>query len=117
MGRIITSEKIDAMRAAIEADPSALGPTLGVLLIKGNVPIEGAAKLLSVSEQTIYRWMYGQSAPRDTDKIVKIKNFTKLLRKMQRDKHLPLEGTVPARVKDLVALVKEYHVARQQNLS
>ena len=51
MGRIITPEKIEAMRAAIEADPSAVGPNLGVALIKGNVPIEGAAEIPPIEQK------------------------------------------------------------------
>lgn len=114
MGRIITQEKMDAMAAAIAADKNALGPTLGIMLIKGNVPVEAAAVLLSVSEPTVYRWMYGESEPRDADKVVKLKNFLMLLRRMRKDKELPLEGKTSARVQAFVKLVKRYHVAREQ---
>lgn len=114
MGRIITQDKMDAMKAAAEADKSALGPTLGIMLIKGNVPVEAAATLLAVSEPTVYRWMYGESSPRDPDKVVKLKNFLMLLRRMRRDRDLPLEGTTAARVKAFVNLVKKHHVARTQ---
>lgn len=114
MGRIITQEKMDAMHAAIAADKTALGPTLGVMLIKGNVPVEAAATLLAVSEPTIYRWMYGESTPRDPDKVVKLKNFLMLLRRMRRDRDLPLEGTASARVQAFTKLVKKHHVARAQ---
>lgn len=114
MGRIITQDKMDAMNAAIAADKNALGPTLGVMLIKGNVPVEAAATMLAVSEPTIYRWMYGESSPRDPDKVVKLKNFLMLLRRMRRDRELPLEGTTSARVAAFVKLVKKHHVARAQ---
>lgn len=116
MGRIITQDKMDAMHAAVAADKNALGPTLGVMLIKGNVPVEAAAAMLAVSEPTVYRWMYGESTPRDPDKIVKLKNFLVLIRRMKKEKELPLEGTTTARVKAFANLVKKHHVAHTQSV-
>lgn len=114
MGRIITQEKLDQMHAAIAENKNALGPTLGVMLIKGNVPVEAAAVLLAVSKPTVYRWMFGESEPRDPDKVVKLKNFLVLMRKMRKEKDLPLEGATAARTKAFVGLVKRHNIARQQ---
>lgn len=105
MGRIITPDRMDDIRKAREADPEALGPILAELVIDGNVPVEAVAELLSVSEPTIYRWMYGHSKPRDIDKIAKIKKVLTILRKAKRAKDLPLTGATKDRIKAVEALV------------
>lgn len=105
MGRVISSEKKEQIARLRIADPEALGPMLGELLLEGNVPIEAAASLLAVSEPTIYRWMYGFSSPRDADKILKIKRLLTVLRKAKRAKDLPLRGSNKDRVKKTAELV------------
>lgn len=99
MGRIITASRREQIRVAHEADPEAIGPILADLVIEGNVPVEAVASLLNVSEPTVYRWMYGESAPRDADKIAKIKRLLTVLRKAKRAKDLPLSGTTKERIK------------------
>ena len=116
MGRIITQEKIDMMEQARSADPQAVGPALGYMLIKGNVPIEAAASALSVSEPTIYRWMYGQSAPRDGDKIDKVKRFMTTLRKAKRERDLPLTGTVTARLKEMEKILIKHKPVQKSSI-
>lgn len=105
MGRIITTNRMKDIALAREADPEALGPIMAELIIEGNVPVEAVAQLLSVSEPTIYRWMYGYSKPRDLDKIAKIKKLLTVLRKAKRAKDLPLAGTTRDRVKATELLV------------
>lgn len=111
MGRIITAERRDQIHKARIDDPDALGPTLGELVLDGNVPIDAVAKLLSVSEPTIYRWMYAESHPRDRDKIQKIKRLLTVLRKAKRARELPLEGTGQERAEKMGALVLKYRPA------
>lgn len=111
MGRIITNERRDQIAAARAADPKALGPALAEIVLDGNVPVEGIASALSVSEPTIYRWMYGNSAPRDADKIVKIQRLLTVLRKAKRGKDLPLEGNTKERVAVLYQLIVKYKPA------
>lgn len=108
MGRIITPARMDAIKRAREADPEALGPIMAELVIEGNVPVEAVAGLLSVSEPTIYRWMYGDSKPRDLDKIAKIKKLLTVLRKAKRGKDLPMAGSTKERVKITGQLVMKY---------
>lgn len=108
MGRIITAARIEDIRRAREADPEALGPILAELIIEGNVPVEAVAQALVVSEPTIYRWMYGQSKPRDLDKIQKIKRLLTVLRKAKRAKDLPLSGTTKDRIKATGALIVKH---------
>ena len=108
MGRIITASRIADIQRARQADPEALGPILAELIIDGNVPVEAIAALLVVSEPTIYRWMYGQSTPRDLDKIAKIKRLLTILRKAKRAKDLPLSGTTKERVKGMTGLVVKH---------
>lgn len=108
MGRIITTERREQIRRARIDDPDALGPALGELVLDGNVPIDAVAELLSVSEPTIYRWMYAESHPRDRDKILKIKRLLTVLRKAKRAKELPLSGTVAERAQKVAGLVVKY---------
>jgi hypothetical protein len=108
MGRIITPARIEDIQRAHAADPEAPGPILGELIIEGNVPVEAVAELLRVSEPTIYRWMYGQSRPRDPDKILKIKRLLTVLRKARRAKDLPLHGTTKERIKAVGPLVMKH---------
>ncbi len=111
MGRIITDDRKAQITRAREADPLALGPILAELIIDGNVPVEGIAGVLSVSEPTIYRWMYGHSTPRDADKIIKIKRLLTVLRKAKRGKDLPLEGNTKDRVSQLANLIIKHKPA------
>ena len=111
MGRIISEDKKSQIAAARLADPEAIGPMLGELLIAGNVPIEAVAGLLSVSEPTIYRWMYNHSTPRDADKIVKIKRLLTVLRKAKRAKDLPLRGPIRERIKQTADLIVTHRPA------
>src|ERR1700758_4668868 len=113
MGRIITDDRKEQIRKAREADPAAIGPILAELVIEGNVPVEGVAAVLAVSEPTIYRWMYGHSTPRDADKILKIKRLLTVLRKAKRGKDLPLEGNTKSRVTGMIELIKKYKPAPQ----
>lgn len=108
MGRIITPNRMDDIKRARDADPEALGPIMAELVIDGNVPVEAVAGLLSVSEPTIYRWMYGHSKPRDIDKIAKIKKLLTVLRKAKRGRDLPLAGTTKDRVRLTGNLVVKY---------
>lgn len=112
MGRIITNDRKEQINRAREADPKALGPILAELVIDGNVPVDGIAGVLAVSEPTIYRWMYGHSSPRDADKIVKIQRLLTVLRKAKRGKDLPLEGPTKLRVQQLIELIKKYKPAQ-----
>lgn len=108
MGRTITPQRLEEINAARAADPEALGPTLAMLIVEGNIPVEAVAGMLSVSEPTIYRWMYGQSKPRDIDKIAKIKRLLTVFRKAKRAKDLPLAGTMKERVKATAMLVVKH---------
>jgi hypothetical protein len=108
MGRIITSSRMEDIAKAHAADPEALGPIMAGLIIDGNVPVEAVAAMLSVSEPTIYRWMYGSSKPRDADKILKIKRLLTVLRKAKRARDLPLSGTTKERIKATIGLVNKH---------
>lgn len=108
MGRVISHDKKLGIAEARLADPSAIGPMLGELVIAGNVPVVAVAGLLSVSEPTIYRWMYGHSKPTDKDKVVKIKRLLTVLRKAKRAKDLPLQGNTKERTSCMAALINTH---------
>ena len=77
-------------------------------MLMGNVPVEIVATLLSVSEPTVYRWMYGHSEPRDADKLQKMKKLLAILRKAKKAKELPLTGNMKTRIDTFIELVKKY---------
>lgn len=105
MGRIISDTRKAQIKWLRESDPDALGPQLGELIIEGNLPVEAIAKLLAVAEPTIYRWMYGDSYPRDHDKIVKIKNLLIRLNNARNGGFFPLNGSTVDRANVLFSLL------------
>jgi IS30 family transposase len=115
MSRIITADRLQQIADAHAADPNAPGPILGQLIIDGNVPVEAVARMLRVSDVTIYRWMYGTARPRDQDKLDKLEKLLTILRKAKRAKELPLAGTVPQRIKLVEKLVIAYRPLRRQS--
>lgn len=108
MGRVITEDRREQIAAARAAKPEALGPALAELILEGNIPVEGVATLLAVSEPTIYRWMYGDAEPRDADKKAKIKRMLIVLRKAKRARDTPLKGSNAERVALLIELAKKH---------
>lgn len=110
MGRIITTERKDQIAEARAAKPDALGPVLAELIIDGNIPVEIIATLLSVSEPTVYRWMYGHSEPRDADKILKVKKLLTIIRKAKRAKDLPLAGNTQERIAGFLGVVEKHRL-------
>lgn len=108
MGRVITEDRRAQITAAREANPDALGPALAELIMEGNIPVEGVAILLAVSEPTIYRWMYGDAEPRDADKKLKIKRMLTVLRKARRARDTPLTGNTQSRTATLLELAKKH---------
>lgn len=110
MGRVITPARIADIAQARKADPEALGPILGEMMIAGNVPVETVSTLMAVSEPTIYRWMYGFSTPTDADKVVKLKRLLTILRKAKRAKDLPLHGSMRERVAAMRNIVATHNV-------
>ena len=110
MGRIITIERKAQIAQAREDKPEALGPVLAELIIDGNIPVEGVAAILEVSEPTIYRWMYGQSEPRDQVKIRTVKKLIAIIRKAKRSKDIPLAGNTRERT---IAFLKTVETHRR----
>ena len=111
MSRIITAERRQQIAEARAADPDSLGPMLGEMVVEGNIPIAAVAELLSVSDVTVYRWMYGTVKPIDADKIVKLKRFLTVLRKAKRARALPLSGSIKARIQAVGRLVLAHRPA------
>lgn len=111
MGRSLSVERRDQIKSAHKKAAMALGPALGVIVLRGNIPIPAVAELLAVSQPTVYRWMYGQTKPQDKDKIDKIGRLLTVLRKAERSKEMPLYGTVAMRTEKLAALIKKHRPA------
>jgi len=105
MTRIITAARRQQIADARLADPDALGPILGELVIEGNVPVGAVAQLMGVSAVTVYRWMYGTVVPREPSRLNKLERLLTVLRKAKRAHTLPLGGSVPDRIQAVAALV------------
>lgn len=115
MGRIITETRKNEIAAARAADPEALGPMMGELMVEGNIPVGAVAVLLKVSEPTVYRWMYGHSTPRDTETqsvTRNIKRLNTILRKAKRARQLPLVGTISVRTAGIAYLIEQHKPTR-----
>lgn len=108
MGRVISQEKLLGIAQARVDTPEALGPMLGEFVVDQGVPAEALATMLNVSNPTIYRWIFGHSAPRDKDKIAKIKKLLTVLRKARRARDLPLTGDRKERQVALRLIVEKH---------
>lgn len=114
MGRIFSDERREAILAAHENQPDAIGPALGALVMNGNVPVDTVSQMLAVAPPTVYRWMHGTSQPRDPDKIKKLERLLGVLRSAQTSGLLPLQGTAKERTRALVNIVTARATAKAQ---
>jgi hypothetical protein len=101
--------KLDNIRTAIARSPNAIGPMLGRLVIEGNIPVEAVGELLDATKTTVYRWIHEETHPSKKSDTDLIKLLIQVLRKAQRAKELPLDGTKLERIAKTHALVKEYY--------
>jgi hypothetical protein len=108
MPRIIDVHRRTQISAARESQPDALGPLLAERVLAGNVPVEAVAGLLAVSRPTIYRWLYGETHPRNAEKITRIRRLLRVLEQAHDAAQLPLTGSVAQRVLATAQLVKTY---------
>lgn len=115
MPRPLTAERVDQIRTAHDADPEAIGPLLGVMIMEGNLPVDTIAKMLVVSEPTVYRWMYGETIPRDPDKIRRLNRLvTLLLRVREADELYVAKGSSAERTQAFVQLITRYRATKTQ---
>lgn len=97
-------ERIAALR--IER-PTAVGPKLGSIAIKQHIPAYAFAKMLHVSEPTIYRWFYGESEPLPKYMPV-IRRVVALLKRAADAGDLPLHGTYDERISALRDVIRKH---------
>lgn len=59
MGKAASKKNIARAHAAHATAPDDIGPRLGILIYRCNIPAASVAVLLRVSLPTLYRWFYG----------------------------------------------------------
>jgi len=78
----------DLILSHLKANPKAVGPKLGFVAMKYNIPARALAELLKVSEPTVYRWFYNGADPRQI-------YMTNIRRLMQVFKAAAIAGDIP----------------------
>lgn len=60
MSRGIRGNTLDRILAARARDPLAIGPLIGELAVKQNIPASLIAEMVETHPQTVTRWIFGQ---------------------------------------------------------
>ena len=87
----------DRIAALVQENPKAVGPKLGHVALKYNIPARAMADMVRVSEPTMYRWFYGEAEPRAIY-LPKIRRMMQLFRLASETGDIPLEGTYGQRM-------------------
>ena len=107
MPRRMSAANRDKIMELLRADPTAIGPQLGLMSMKYCIPPTSYAQLLDVSVPTVYAWFYGESVPRDS--VIKLVNrLLVIMRRALLAHEFPLEGTHDERVELMRAVVRKY---------
>ena len=104
MPRRMSFESRARIDALVEANPKAVGPRLGRVSLKYNIPARAFASLLQISEPTVYRWFYGESTPRAVY-MTNIKRLFAVFKLAAAAEDVPLEGTYAQRMKAVRDLI------------
>ena len=107
MARGITAEQKRKIADLHKANPDEMGPALGDLVYKNNIPPSCVAAILEVTEPTVYRWFYLTAYPQPTYHK-EIRGLIAILRKAEKARELPLIGTFDKRASLLGALIRKY---------
>lgn len=109
MPRTINPEMRERVFALHKANPKLVGLSLGVAVFKSNIPIKAVAQLLTASEATVYRWVYGEAEPR----AVYHANISKLITILNRALKAgdaPMTGTTAQRMAGVSDLIVAHKV-------
>ena len=107
MPRVITETVREAVALRHAENPDHLGLHLGSVVLKANIPIQAVAQLLTASEATAYRWIYGDSEPRAVYHP-NIRRLITILNKALRAGDAPLSGTHAERMAAIPELVTKH---------
>ncbi len=107
MGRAASKKNIARAHSAHETSPDAIGPRLGILVYRSNVPAASVAIALHVSLPTLYRWFYGINgsdvAPEFRKRVIR---FSGILEDALETGILPAQGSLEQRIQVLVGVVR-----------
>lgn len=107
MPRSMSKASRDRIVAILEKNPDALGPQLGYVAMKYDIPVRACAQWLGVSEECVRRWFYGQSNPR-ADEVKLIRKFLVILRRALLAHEFPLRGSFAERVRLMDEIVRRH---------
>lgn len=107
MPRTLSPEAMGCIAAQLKLNPKALGPRLGRLALRYNIPPLAFAQLLRVSEPTVYRWFYGDSKPRAIY-TTNIRRLISVFKLAAQAGDVPLEGTYRERMKQVAPIIQKY---------
>lgn len=107
MARGITAEQKHKVAELRRDNPDYMGPALGDIVYRNNIPPSAIAAMLDVAAPTLYRWFYMETDPRGVYHK-QIRRLLALLRKAERGRDLPLRGTYQKRVKALGEIITKY---------
>lgn len=106
MSRGIRSNTLNRILAAREREPLAMGPYLGELATLCNMPSSLVAEIVGTHEQTVARWIFGQSEI----SLMWLPTVAKLLALLTwvRSTEKKLEGSRDEKREQLQKLAKEF---------
>ena len=88
-------------------NPDTLGLAHGAAVLKSNIPVKAVAQMLTASEATVYRWLYGNSEPRAVYHP-NIRRLVVILNKAIRAGDAPMSGTHTERMAAVSELITKH---------
>lgn len=107
MARNMTAQSRELIYELVQKDPTQLGPQLGLISMKYNIPVASYAELLGVSNGAVYHWFYGVSQP----SVYMAKSIRKLLVVLRRAllaHEFPLTGSQPDRMLQMNEIIRRH---------
>lgn len=90
--RTLRAGSMERILIASRNKPTEIGPKLGVLCIRGKVPAAFVGAVVGTTEQTVYRWFYGETDVTNQDRRKKVIRLTEILRYAISHTLLPVGG-------------------------
>ena len=97
MPRRMSLDSRERISTLLRENPKAVGPRLGYVSLKYNIPARAMARMCRVSEPTVYRWFYGEGQPKPAQ-LERIRRMMALFKRAAEAGDLPVEGTFKQRM-------------------
>lgn len=109
MPRTINPEMRERVFTMHKAHPELVGLALGAVVLKSNIPVKAVAQLLTASEATVYRWVYGDAEPRAVYHT-NINKLITILNRALKAGDAPMTGTTAQRMAGVGELIMAHKV-------